>query len=69
MSVRVKPRNVVSQHVPQRLLRDATQDEQLQWPGVLQEAVPDMEYTASGTDPSDGKGNFWLNYGVLASAH
>jgi len=49
MKARGEPKNVLNQFVPQRLLRDDTQGEELN--RVLQGAVPDVAYT----NPGDGK--------------
>ena len=46
---RAEPRNLVNRHVPERLLRDATQDGRVH--RMLQGAIPDVAYT----DPRDGK--------------
>jgi hypothetical protein len=45
-----EPKNVVNRHVPERLLRDATQDDRAQWHQRLQGAIP-----RAHTDPGDGK--------------
>jgi hypothetical protein len=49
VSVRVEPRNMMHQFVPQPPLRDPTQDQLIQ--RTLQGAIPDRV----NTDPMDGK--------------
>ena len=61
LSVRVEPRNMVNQFVPQALLRDPTQGQLVQ--RVLQGAIPDLVYT----DPGDGNRR-WSNSSLLTSA-